>query len=106
MIYAFKLVPEEMRRAAVLGFVACLVMTAVIYSRGESVTSKADRGSSKQAFQQPKDRGQAEGWFIPTAKVLVAFEDKVAEIANTFPLPAGSESGLTKQLRHEKDASF
>jgi hypothetical protein len=87
MIYEFKLIPEEMRRAAVVGVIACLVTTAVIYSRRENVASEADQRGLKQAFQQPKDRGQAEGWFIPTPKVLVASEDKPEEIANAFPLP-------------------
>jgi hypothetical protein len=42
---------------------------------------------SRLAFQQPKDREQADGRFIPTSKVPEESEDKGIEIANAFPLP-------------------
>jgi hypothetical protein len=44
-------------------------------------------GGSKQAFQQPKDRPQAEGWFTPTPRAPEISDGKGAEIANAFPLP-------------------
>jgi hypothetical protein len=42
--------------------------------------------SSKQPFQQPKDRPQAEGWFTPTPRAPEISNDKGAEVANAFPL--------------------
>ena len=71
---------------AVLAVVAAMLTTAVIYSRDEQVSSEGSESGSKQAFQQPKDRQQAEGWFIPTPPSAVS-DDKVAEITNAIPLP-------------------
>ena len=86
MIYALKKIPQELRRFAVLVVVAGMVTTAVIYSRDEHVTSEDIEGGSKQAFQQPKNRQQAEGWFTPTPRSVMS-DDKVAEITNAIPLP-------------------
>jgi hypothetical protein len=66
MIYDLKKVPAELRRLAVIGIVAGVVATAVIYSRGEHTAPEDVWLGSMQAFQQPKDRQQAEGWFAPT----------------------------------------
>ena len=79
-----------MRRLAVVGIIAGLLTTAVIYSRDENVATEVIPQGSKQKFQQPKDREQAEGRFIPTPKVAEVFEDKGGEggeIASAFPLP-------------------
>jgi hypothetical protein len=70
MIYAFKKIPQELRRFAALAAVAAVITTAIIYSRDEHVTSEGIE--AKQAFQQPKDRQQAEGWFIPTPRSVSA----------------------------------
>ena len=86
MIYALKKIPQELRRFAVLGIVAAILTTAIVYSRDEHVTSEDIEGGSKQAFQQPKDRQQAEGWFIPTPR-SAASDDKVAEVTDVIPLP-------------------
>jgi hypothetical protein len=86
MIYVLKKIPEELRRLAVVGVVAGIVTTAVIYSRAEHVTSEDPQHGSKQPFQQPKDRPQAEGWFTPTPRPETS-DDKAAEIANATPLP-------------------
>ena len=86
MIYALKKILQELRRFAVLAVVAGLLATAVIYSRNERVSSEDRESSSKQAFQQPNDRQQAEGWFTPTPRSAVS-DDKVAEITNAIPLP-------------------
>jgi len=86
MIYALKKIPQELRRFAALAMVAAMLTTAVIYSRDEHVSSEGSESGSKQAFQQPKDRQQAAGWFIPTARSVVS-DDKVAEVTNPIPLP-------------------
>ena len=91
MIYPAKKVPEELRRLAVVGIVAGTVTTAVIYSRSEHVASEDSRHRSKQAFQQPKDRQQAEEWFTPTPRSDMS-EDKVAVIASAIPLPRSRPS--------------
>ena len=80
-------IPAEMRRLAVVGIVASLLTTAVIYSRDENVATEVIPQGSKQKFQQPKDREQAEGRFIPTPKLAEVFEEKEGEIASAFPLP-------------------
>jgi len=87
MIYVLNKIPGELRRLAVVGVVAGSVTTVVIYSRAEHVISEDPEHGSKQAFQQPKDRPQAEGWFTPTPRAPEVSDDKAAEIANTFPLP-------------------
>jgi hypothetical protein len=66
MIYGLKKVPEELRRLAVIGIIAGVVAIAVIYSRGERIAPEDVWLGAMQAFQQPKDRQQAEGWFAPT----------------------------------------
>jgi hypothetical protein len=104
MITVLKKVPEQLRRLAVAGAVAGIVATAVIYSRGEHVLLEDAWLSSKLAFQQPKDRQQAQGWFTPAPRIDVAevkapaeglptpttrtglAEIKSAEFANTFTL--------------------
>ena len=86
MIYALKKIPQELRRFAVLGVVAGLLTTGVIYSRDEHVSSEGSDSGSKQAFQQPKDRQQAEGWFTQTPRSVVS-DDKVVEVTNAIPLP-------------------
>ena len=80
-------IPAEMRRLAVVGIIASLLTTAVIYSRDENVATEVTPQGSKQKFQQPKDREQAEGWFVPTPKVAAVSEDKGEELASAFPLP-------------------
>src|ERR1700704_5448393 len=77
-----------MCRLAVIGIVASLLSTAVIYSRDKkSLAAEVTPEGSKQKFQQPKDREQAEGRFIPTPKMQEVPEDKGGEIASAFPLP-------------------
>jgi hypothetical protein len=76
--------PGAMYRLGSVGILAALLTVAVIYSRGGNVAAEV---VSQQAFQQPKDRQQAEGRFIATPKALEVAEDKSAEIANAFPLP-------------------
>ena len=66
MIYVLKKVPAELRRLAVTGIVAGVVAAAVIYSHGEHIAPEDVWLGSKLAFQQPKDRQQADGWFTPT----------------------------------------
>jgi hypothetical protein len=80
-------IPAEMCRLAVVGIIASLLTTAMIYSRDKNVATEVTPEGSKQKFQQPKDREQAEGRFIPTPKVAELFEDKGEEIASAFPLP-------------------
>jgi hypothetical protein len=83
-------IPAEMYRLALVGTIAGLLTIAVTYSRDENVATEATEHVSKLAFQQPKDREQAEGRFIPTPKVPKvpdASEDKEIEIASAFPLP-------------------
>jgi hypothetical protein len=80
-------IPAEMYRLALVGTVAGLLTVAVIYSRDGNVSTEATQHGLKLALQQPKDREQAEGRFIPTPKVPEASEDKETEIANAFPLP-------------------
>jgi hypothetical protein len=78
-------IPAEMRRLALVGTIGSLLTIAVIHSRAGDVAVTPH--GQKQAFQQPKDREQAEGRFTPTPKVAEVSEDKGAEIANAFPLP-------------------
>jgi hypothetical protein len=80
-------IQAEMYRLASVGTVAGLLMVAVIYSRDGIVSTEATQHGLKLAFQQPKDREQAEGRFIPTPKLPEASEDKEMVIANAFPLP-------------------
>src|SRR5258708_36586725 len=87
VMYAIKKIPAELRRAAVLGLIGALLATAVTYSRNENSPTEVAWHSSKQAFQQPKDRPQAEGWFTPTRRAPEISADKGADIAGTFPLP-------------------
>src|ERR1700730_19476583 len=88
MMYAVKKIPAELRRAAVLGIMGALLATAVMYSRNENNPTEVAWHSSKQAFQQPKDRPQAEGWFTPTRRAPEISADKGAEIADTFSTAA------------------
>jgi hypothetical protein len=78
-------IPAEMYRLAVVGIVASGLAIAVIYSRDQNV--EVTPQDSKQKFQQPKDREQAEGRFIPTPKFAEVSEDKGGDIASAFPLP-------------------
>jgi hypothetical protein len=113
MLYMLKKIPEELRRLAVVGVIAGIVATGVIYSSSERVAAVEDAWlGSKQAFQQPKNRPQAEGWFTATSSTdrLLAegsparpvdralgavapaqhfdvAEIKAAEIQNTITLP-------------------
>ena len=88
MLKQFKFeIPAEMYRLALVGALASLLTGAAIYSRDATVAAEVARHGSKQTFQQPKDREQAEGRFIPTPKVPKESEDGQAEIAITFPLP-------------------
>jgi hypothetical protein len=80
-------IPAEMYRLALVGTIASLLTIAVIYSRDRNVATEVTSNGSKQTFQQPKDREQAEGSFTPTPKVAEVSEDKGLEIANAFPLP-------------------
>jgi hypothetical protein len=80
-------IPAEMHRLAVVGIIASLLTAAVIYSRDENVAMDVTPQGSKQKFQQPKDREQAEGRFIPTPKIPEVSEDKGGEVASAFPLP-------------------
>jgi hypothetical protein len=80
-------IPAEMYRLALVGTIGGLVTIAVIYSRDVNISAEATPHGSKLAFQQPKDREQAEGRFIPTPKVVEVSEDRGIEIANAFPLP-------------------
>ena len=80
-------IPSAMSRLAVVGALAGLLATAVIYSRDKNGAAEASREDFIPAFQQPKDRKQAEGGFIPALKVAELAEDKGQEIATVFPLP-------------------
>lgn len=80
-------IPAEICRLAVVGIVASLLTIAVIYSRNENIATEVTQQGSKQKFQQPKDREQAEGRFIPTPRIAEVSEDKGAEIASAVPLP-------------------
>jgi hypothetical protein len=96
MIYVLKKIPEELRRLAVIGIVAGIVATAVIYSGGEHVVALED---ALQAFQQPMDRQQAQGWFTPTPRIDIAQTPRIdvanvkaAEFANKITLPRSRTS--------------
>lgn len=80
-------IAAEMYRLALVGTIGGLLTSAVIYSRSGNVAMEITPHGSKQTFQQPKDRQQAEGRFIPTPKVPEVSEDEKLEIANAFPLP-------------------
>ena len=80
-------IPAEMYRLALVGTIAGLLTVAVIYSRDGNVSTESAQHGLKLALQQPKDREQAEGRFIPTPKVAEASEDKETGIADAFPLP-------------------
>jgi hypothetical protein len=84
--FAFE-IPAEMYRLALVGTVAGLLTVAVIYSRNGNISTETIQHGLKPALQQPKDREQAEGRFIPTPKVAEASEDKETGIADAFPLP-------------------
>lgn len=84
--YRFE-IPTEIRRLAALGIIAGLLSIAVIYSRENHVGAELTQQGAKQKFQQPKDRQQAEGWFIPTPKVAGVSEEIQGDIASAFRLP-------------------
>ena len=92
MVYAFKnihfRIPAAMYRLAVVGSFAGLLATAVVYSRAEKVASDIDPMKSKQAFQQLKDRPQAEARFIPIPKEPVTSEGNELEIAEIASSPS------------------
>jgi hypothetical protein len=73
--------PEELRRLGVVGISAGLLAVAVIYSREEHVAAE------EQQFQHAKEHQQAEGWFIPTPKVVEVPVDKQESVASALPLP-------------------
>jgi hypothetical protein len=80
-------IPAAMSRLAVVGILASLVTTAVIYSRDGNAAARAGLSGSGQAFIQPKDRQVAEAMFIPTPKVADASENVRMEVADAVPLP-------------------
>jgi hypothetical protein len=80
-------IPAEIYRLAWVGTVAGLLTIAVIYSRDGNIPTDGTQHGLKLAFQQPKDREQAEGRFIPRPKFAEGSEDHGIEIANAFPLP-------------------
>lgn len=80
-------VPAEMCRLAGAGVIALLLATAVIFSRNEDSSTKVASQGLLQKSQQPKDREQAEGWFIPTPRVAEISADKDEQVASAFPLP-------------------
>jgi hypothetical protein len=80
-------IPAAIYRLAVVGTVTCLVATAVIYSRNGIVAAEDVSRAPRQAFQQPKDREQEEGSFIPTPKLAEAADEQRLEIASSLPLP-------------------
>ena len=120
MISAVKKVPPQLRRLAVVGVVAGIIATAVIYSRGEQAALEDAWLGSKLAFQQPNDLQQAQGWFTPTPRPDIAeakakvegwftptprpglAEIKAAEIENTItppqPRPRPSTPGFYYEL--------
>jgi|SRR5712671_4372306 len=73
------------------GSFADLLATAVVYSRAEKVASDIDPMKSKQAFQQPKDRPEAEARFIPIPKEPTESEGSVWEIAEIPSTPSQSQ---------------
>jgi hypothetical protein len=78
-------IPAEMYRLVLAGTIASLLTIAVIYSRDRDVAAtEVMPNGSKQTFQQPKDREQAEGRFTPTPKVAEASKDKGVEIAEVL----------------------
>src|ERR1700704_5994331 len=79
-------IPAELYRLAVVGTLAGLLTTAVIYSRNGNVPTEV---TPKQTFIQPKDREQAVGRFTPTSTVAEEFKDPRLVIANVPLLPRG-----------------
>ena len=79
-------IPAAMSRLAVVGILASLLTTAVIYSRDGNATADVTPRGSKQAFIQPNNRELAEARFIPAAKLVAAPEDKRSDVANVVPL--------------------
>jgi hypothetical protein len=77
-------IPAEMYRLVLAGTIASLLTIAVIYSRDRDVATEVMPNGSKQTFQQPKDREQAEGRFTPTPKVAEVSKDKGFEIAEVL----------------------
>jgi hypothetical protein len=80
-------IPAAMSRLAVVGALAGLLATAVIYSRDVNGAAEANQQDFKQAFQQPKDRKYAEGSFNPAPKVAELAADNGPEIPTALPLP-------------------
>lgn len=90
MIDPFKEIPGPTRRLAVVGIVASVVTTGMIYSRAERIAVEDNgRSSKKLAFQQPKDRKRAQGWFIPTTRIAEIATGNGLEIATALPLHPG-----------------
>jgi hypothetical protein len=81
------LIPAAVYRLAVVGTVTSVVATAMIYSRNGIVAAQNTSHAFRQAFQQPKDREQADGAFIPTPKLAEASDEKRLETASSLPLP-------------------
>jgi hypothetical protein len=80
-----------LRRLGVVGIVAGIVATAVIYSRSEHVASDDAGQRAKQALQQPRDRQQADGWFTAAPRPDNA-DVNVAEVVDAIPLPRSRPS--------------
>ena len=79
-------IPAAISRLAVVGVLASLLTTAVMYSRAGSVAAQADPHASRQAFVQPKNRQVAEATFIPTERVAAVTDDKRLAVANVVPV--------------------
>ena len=80
-------VPAEMYRLAVVGTIAILLATAVIESRNGNVAAEDIPHGLRQAFQQPKDREQAGGRFIPIPKVAEASDEERLAMSSRIALP-------------------
>ena len=80
-------IPAEIYRLAVVGTVAGLVASAVMYSHSGNVAAEDIPHGSELAFQQPKDRAQADGTFIPTPKLAEVSDEKRLDVASLLPLP-------------------
>ena len=76
-------------RLGLVGATACLLATAVIYSRDGriAINTEAIQTNSKQTFMQPEKYQHAEVRATPTPKVLAVPEDDRLQIATVLALP-------------------
>jgi hypothetical protein len=95
-------IPAEIYRLAVVGTLAGLLTTAVIYSRNGIVPTEV---TTKQTFIQPKNREQAGGRFTPTKDPRLVIAD-VPSLPRARPITPGFYYELVRAQGDGEDGEY